>query len=52
MKHSFSFSPVEWDGRRQSRQLIETLSMLFLIPIILIVEKLRDVFQMAVAVLI
>lgn len=47
-----SLLPDERDLARPNRQLIETFFMLFLIPIVHLVEKIRDALQVDVLVLI
>lgn len=44
--------PGERDAARLNRQLIETFSMLFLIPLVYLVGKIRDALQLDVLVLI
>ena len=48
----FSLSPIDRNYCRHIRQFVETFSILFLIPIILIIEKVRDFLQLKYLVLI
>ncbi|MYE02180.1 MAG: isoprenylcysteine carboxylmethyltransferase family protein [Alphaproteobacteria bacterium] len=47
-----SFLPDVRDSTRQNRQLVETFSMLLLIPLVHMVKKIRDTLQLDVLVLI
>ena len=47
-----SLLPDKWGSTRQNQQVIETFSMIFFIPLIHLVEKIRDTFQLGVLVLI